>query len=719
MRNWNTLFVLIFILVAHCSFAQKGLLKQADKYFEADKFQEALDIYERIEKLSENENALFRRGVSYFQTKNIDAALQDFTLAKRLGFDDNEIYLYTAKALHTRGSYSDASQFYKNYLRYVDDKKEEYRIIELIKQCKYGYNNQYNDQLAFVENLGASVNTEYNESNPVQSPSAQNKYYFSSNRSGSNGGLRNKKGYKDEIYGHYSADMYAIELTNGNWTSVSAFHPILNGPKQDLIQGFNPDGSVLFFLKTQNGEAGQMYADTFSVDKDPEAFPKLLRSPVISELGDKDLQVFNNQTILFSSKRAGGFGGYDLYVSYKNGDEWVEPINLGPEVNTKYNEVTPFLAKSGTRLYFSSDNVNGFGGYDIFEAIYDISADNWGSTQNVGIPVNSPSDEMDFSLSGDGMTAIFASDRIGTMGGSDLFLAYYKELVTDQLMYTETLPFVKMEADTLVLDFVKEESDVITANTEPENITKKEFYNEPLYYGADEMIITPANRSKLNQIKDILLVYPEVSIVLNGHSVKEGMREFDLYFSIKRAEKAASYLVENGVDPSKIKVRGLGSNYPNTKHSTTTISRLAEKNNRRIDISFVKVPTNRLKVVNELPTVSEALKAGKSEEYYNKLKGLSYKIEVAKTVQMFKGDVIRQYESGAIEKMYSDAEYTYTVGTFDNYNETKRLKSKLLREGIMNARIIPYMNDQELNMVQVEVLKDVYPDLGEYLTFEK
>ena len=68
----------------------------------------------------------------------------------------------------------------------------------------------------------------------------------------------------------------------------------------------------------------------------------------------------------------------------------------------------------------------------------------------VGTPINSPLDDNHFSLSFDGMTATFSSNRIGTLGGFDLYLAYYKDQVMDQLMYTETLPFINYGQDSLI-----------------------------------------------------------------------------------------------------------------------------------------------------------------------------------------------------------------------------------------------------------------------------
>ncbi len=705
-------------LVIFSSSAQKSIIKQANKYFEAEKYSEALELYNKLDQKDHDENVIYKRGVSNFYTNNIDDAIQDLTNARRMGYDKKEIYYYAARAMHGEKLFADASRFYKNYLRYVDDSEEKYRIIDLIKQCKYGMDNQFNDQIAFVENMGQSVNTEYDEMNPIQSPTSQNKYYFSSNRSGSHGGLRNAKGYKDEIYGKYSADMYAAELSGGNWTPVSAFHPILNGPKNDLIEAFNPDGSVMYFLKSQDGKTGQLYADTFSIDKDPEAFPKLFLSPVVSELGDKYLQVFNNNTLIFASKRKGGFGGYDLYISVKKDGEWDEPVNLGPEVNSKYDEISPFLTKSGTKLFFSTNRIESFGNFDIYSTDYNVKTKKWTSPKNLGVPINSSMDDKNFSISTDGMTAVFSSDRPDSYGGSDLYMAYFKNQVTEQLRYTEELYFMREETEELISEESAENSDSMENTLVEETFTKKEFLNSPLYYGNDEIILNPANSGKMKRVKDLMVIYPELHVTFSGHSIKEGMREFDLYFSIKRSEKAAEYLVKNGIDISRISVEGLGSNFPHTIQTGDQVSRLAEKNNRRIDISFTNIPQKRLAIIEERPSVSDGFKDPTFENYYNTMVDLAYKIQIAKTKQIFKADVIRDYESGIIEKDMKDDSYTYTLGVFDTYSLARNLKSELLRKGILEAKIVPYINGREINDEQIQALKDTYTDLNEYLRFE-
>ena len=712
MKISRYLPVFCLLIAALAVNGQKGILKQANKYFEAQKYEDALELYVQFGDLSERNVDMYRRGVSRYYTNNIDDALRDFSSARNAGFEEKEIYWYAGKALQKKGQYKDAAQFFKNYLKFADNKIKRERAVEEIKRCNFGFNNQFNEQLAFVENLGDAVNTKYSETHPIQSPSNQNKYYFSSNREGANGGLRNNKGLKDEIYGHYSADMFAVELNDGNWTAVSAFHPILNGPQNDLIQGFNPDGSVMYFIQTMNNDKGVIYADTFAVEKDPNVLPKTFDSPLIAELGDKDLYVFNNQMILFSSKREGGYGGYDIYLSNRNEEgEWQTPVNLGPTINSSYDEVSPYLVKSGTALYFSSDRTESFGGFDVYRANYDLYSSSWKPSENVGLPINSANDDLSFSISHDGNTAMLSSDRMDSFGEFDLYLAYFKDQVVEQLLYTDVAPFLVQDTLGVI---------AVDSNTQDkvvkEVIKFKEYISEPLYYSSDEIIVTPGNTTKLDRIKDLMTVYPDIEVVLNCHSVQEGMREFDLYFSIKRAEKAAEYLMKKGISASRITVRGLGNNYPHTK---ATASRLAEKNNRRIDVSFKKVPTNRLGIEREMPVVSDSFKEDDSMAFYESLKGLSYTIMIAATKQMYKGEAVRKYDFAFVEKDMTTTDYIYYIGLYENYADAKLMKGELIRLGNLDASIIPQLNEEKLSKEDIEVLQDVYPDLTEFLTFEK
>jgi hypothetical protein len=120
----------------------------------------------------------------------------------------------------------------------------------------------------------------------------------------------------------------------------------------------------------------------------------------------------NREFLIFSSDRAGGKGGLDLWKSYFNEDGTLtDPVNLD-EINTKGNEITPFYHKASGILYFSTDGRRAFGGYDVFSV--DYNGNDFGEVLNLGMPINSSFNDIYYSLSDDEMKAHLSSNRIGS-----------------------------------------------------------------------------------------------------------------------------------------------------------------------------------------------------------------------------------------------------------------------------------------------------------------
>lgn len=131
----------------------------------------------------------------------------------------------------------------------------------------------------------------------------------------------------------------------------------------------------------------------------------------------------NEDLMYLASDIPGGYGGMDLYVVKKLGNEWGQPVNLGPSINTPGNEVFPFIAADGT-LYFSSDGQSGFGGLDIFYANSFQDGEKWSDPVNLGTPFSSPSDDFGFIVDADNRNGYFSSDRKGGFGADDIYNFY-------------------------------------------------------------------------------------------------------------------------------------------------------------------------------------------------------------------------------------------------------------------------------------------------------
>ena len=138
---------------------------------------------------------------------------------------------------------------------------------------------------------------------------------------------------------------------------------------------------------------------------------------------------FDGSALYFSSNRQGGFGGYDLYVSYNKDGDWTAPQNLGAEVNSVGNEITPFF--DGVNLYFASDYHAGMGGYDLFQS--DVVMGEWTYPLNLGNGINSPGDDYYPALKQGDQTLYFSSNRLGGRGSDDI---YFGIPTTQEILYS-------------------------------------------------------------------------------------------------------------------------------------------------------------------------------------------------------------------------------------------------------------------------------------------
>ncbi|MBK9733621.1 MAG: PD40 domain-containing protein [Saprospiraceae bacterium] len=706
---------LFFFTISNSIFAQKAIKKQGDTYFNVGKYRDAFEAYSACKNAEKDADLLIKRGICNYYINKPDASIRDLALAHNLKSIDTRKFKYAAKSYFAKQDYIEASKFYKMFLNSLKPNTGIWKeTINEIKRCGYAKNQKYAPQLAFVENLGPNVNSIYDEIAPIQSPTMQGRYYFSSAREGTIGGLRNENGLADEVKGRYSTDMFLVDLKDGNWSSVLPFEQLLNTPKNDILQDFSSDGSIIYFIKTEHSHTGTLYLDTFSLDRDPAILPFAAELPFIAENGDKDLFVFNDSLIIFSSQKNEGYGGFDLYYAIKSHNIWQLPVNFGPMINSGANEIGPVLAKNGSKLYFSSDRLETLGGFDIFSADYtDVGA--WTKCKNLGVLINSPKDDIDFELSADGMTALFSSDRLESIGGFDIYIAYFKEQILDQLAFVERPMFVPVESDS---SMVSENIEQIVSPS-PEVLPMRDFVSKALFFNENEDVLTPSNIAQIKKITELMVIYPDINVMLKSHCVSEGRPDFDLYFSIKRAEKIAEKLITSGVSPHRIFMQGCGANFPIALPSINGIpSTLAAKTNRRIDLEILNFQDINLRVIMETPTVAEQYRDTLWDNFENKNKGVTFRVRFSKVSQMLKSDVLSLRNDAIVEKKANEEQYTYTMGNFVLYNDARLLKGELIRNGMPESSIIPYYQGVELDRTKMALIRNQYPELKNFIDVE-
>ena len=175
-----------------------------------------------------------------------------------------------------------------------------------------------------------------------------------------------------------------------------------------------------------NGSIGNIYYSELKNDR----WGDLIKFPApINSMANETHASFSmdGNTIFFSSDRMGGFGGKDLYkVTKLPSGEWGTVVNLGPGINTKYDEESPYIHPNGKTLYFSSEGHKSMGGFDIFAAQLDSSGI-WNNVTNIGYPINTPFDDLFFAPTIDEQRVYYASKRNDGFGGSDLYLIEFPD----------------------------------------------------------------------------------------------------------------------------------------------------------------------------------------------------------------------------------------------------------------------------------------------------
>lgn len=196
----------------------------------------------------------------------------------------------------------------------------------------------------------------------------------------------------------YNAIMIS-KIENGKWTPPINISPDLEADGDIYISCLADKGNILLLSKDDNYNS-DIYSSFFN-GTNWSKMVKLGKSintkyweshGFITEAGDK---------IYFASDRPGGFGGLDLYVSQKINGEWGTAVNLGPAVNTQFNEDRPFIINNGETLFFSSQGHENIGGYDLFKSELQTNG-LWSKPHNLGYPLNTPDDNIFFMPSDKG-----------------------------------------------------------------------------------------------------------------------------------------------------------------------------------------------------------------------------------------------------------------------------------------------------------------------------
>jgi outer membrane protein OmpA-like peptidoglycan-associated protein/tetratricopeptide (TPR) repeat protein len=720
----------LLLCLSFSVFAQKAKPKtagwyenSAERYYENGKYAKALPYLLKYQSFKPMDNeAKFQIGMCYLKTGRASKAQEYFDFLLNQKNVDKEVYHLMAQTLHLSHDFENAILYYKKYLAELDENDDKrFFVKDDIKRCAVGLKIIYKDKLGLVENLGDKINTSYDDFAPVFAPNYDNIIYFSSIREGNTGGMFDTEGREDTLKGEYRSDIFVSRLTKGEWSQTVALDERYNTVYHDVINGFSKDGSLVYMSKSKDMyfDYGDIYMNNFfEATTTTENFK--LPNTLNSNDWDGDVFFFDNNVMFFSSDRKGGYGGKDIYVTKKdNAGKWSTPSNLGPGVNTPYDEISPFLAADGRTLFFSSNNLESMGGYDVFKVTFQEKLNNWTVPENLGIPINSAGNEDYFKISVDGLRAFFSSNRTDGFGMRDLYVVYFRTHRAEQQTPQDSIVFQYAIDNGLLSNKIGIDEAKITF-TEPVETTptdEVEMYKfDPLYYGefGESETLEMNSLLVLNNVIRLLNKHPELKVELTSHIDNAGTAvHFNLFYSLKGAENVADYVIDQGISPNRIILKGCGANYPVSKSREIdgSIIKGGQRLNRRVEVRIYRSETAGILVEYGEPNIIDAM-ALKTNQTYKKMQiGISYKVQIKTLTTMLDDNVLMEYSDPMIEKIANKDIMIYTVGLVKGYQTAEELQNELIARGFTDCFIVAYKNGERLTEADIVKYSELYPSL--------
>jgi len=402
--------------------------KQAEDLMNDENYNKALSLYqELLQQAPNNANLNFKIGYCYLNTatqKTKAISYLEFA-SSHISPDYNglnpdeenvplEVLFYLGKAYHVNYRFDDAERTFYELKKQVSATEKEFlgKINHELEACQYARVLMKSPVEMTVSNLGKQINSVYTEHSPVISGD-ESILVFTSKREGNTGNVKTDDG-------QYTEDIYISTFNGKSFNQAIRLDGNINTPGHEASVGLSFDGSQLFIYRDDDGD-GNLYISKRSGDKWELAEPL---PPVINSKSREThaSMSFDGNEIYFTSDRKGGYGGLDIYRVRKlpNGS-WSKAQNMGPEINTPYDEEGPYLHPDGTSLFFASKGHNTMGGYDIFVSYYDAEKDRWLKPENIGYPINTPDDDVYYVPSVDGRRAYYASYANNSIGYYDIF----------------------------------------------------------------------------------------------------------------------------------------------------------------------------------------------------------------------------------------------------------------------------------------------------------
>ena len=371
---------------------------------------------------------------------------------------DNDVYFELGQSYMYNNNNKKAIEYFNKYITIATPKGEEKETVD--KFIQYASNSEQLQKHPVdvqFKNMGDGINSEYNDYLPY-TRDQEDFIIFSTNRKGTMGGFELGDGFYPDVY------FGKLKKGRDKYSKPRSIGGMFNSEYSDEVAGGSADGSYFFF----NSDADFQILNLKYSYKAPKkrSYPKPQTLEGINQKNSNEISATitnDGNLLIFASDRKGGYGGYDLWMARRLPNfSWGIPVNLGPTINTEFDEIYPLFNRDQKKIYFSSNGHFSIGGFDLFETSFSEEIKTWTAPRNLGFPINTAYDDYNIIFTNNGRNAYKAAIRSDSKGMLDIY-----RLTLGDAIPRYTIVKGNILADTLMnIDEIKEKANEIVTQTQ-------------------------------------------------------------------------------------------------------------------------------------------------------------------------------------------------------------------------------------------------------------
>jgi len=629
--------VLVLLFTFGNTMAQEAKLSKADKNFDNLSYIKSVDIYLKVAEKGYKSQELFQNlGDSYYFNSNYtDAAKWYDKLFNYTDDVDPEYLLRYSQSLKSVGNQEESMRYYNLFLETFPDSEHKLTAQDYLDKIEAN-SNRYDFETTSLNTNGVDFGgTIVNE-----------KYFVFSSTRDTGTVFKRRHSWNNLPF----MDLYQAEIKADNtFGEAVKLKGDVNTKYHETTATFTNDGKTMYFTRNNSTNTSKkdiqrlkIYRATL-VDGEWENIEDLTINSNDFSTAHPILST-DNKTLYYVSNNPESLGATDIFkVDILEDNTLGTPVNLGNKINTAGRESFPYLTKDNA-LYFSSDGHFGLGGYDVFYVNLDKENE---APINLGTPINSAFDDVAYIINSETKKGYLSSNREGGMGYDDIYsftentpidifeveveiTGVVTDKITSKPLPNSTISILDVDNTLVTTATTNNKGEyTVTVKGEKTHLVRAEQpkYNtqevvvevkdvpykqdfaliineqdidlgtdlgpllaiENIYFDLSKSNIRPDAAIELQKVVELLNTYPKIKIDIRAHTDSRGSDSYNLKLSDRRAQSTRQYIVDNGIEASRVTAKGYGeTRLVNSCKNGVKCSEEEHQDNRRSEFIIVE-----------------------------------------------------------------------------------------------------------------------------------